>query len=131
MKFQKKMIADNIVYQIDGDLTITNFFVVDRLCVDIRNSSKLGGYNFIWDLSNASLVDSTGLSVIAISIASAMRDGKKVKLCGINPDNSRLLKISKMGTNIEQYNNLNEALEEISPDIPASLMELELIIEVD
>ncbi len=130
MKFQKKLIADNILYIVEGDLSVTNFFVVDKLCVDIRNSSKIGGYNFIWDLSKTNLVDSTGLSVIAITIASAMRDGKKVKLCGVNPDNARLLRISKMGSNIEQYNHLDEALDTVANGLPTQTMELELINEV-
>ncbi len=111
MTFKKKKFDNNIIYQINGDLTINNFSDIDELNRDIKKTINKDKYNIIWDLENAPIIDSTGLSIIAITVAYSIKNNTLVKICGVNPENSRLFKISRMGGNVKLFACLDEALE--------------------
>ncbi len=111
MTFKKDTLAENIVYHIHGDMTINNFAKIDEINKDLKKVMSNDKYNFIWNLSDARIIDSTGLSLIAVSVAYSIKMGTSVKICNANPDNMRLFKISRMGGNVKHYSSLEEALE--------------------
>lgn len=111
MTYTRKDLSEHLVYHINGDMAITDFASIDELHKELKQFTRKDKYNFIWDLTNAQVVDSTGLSLIAVTVGYAIKHNKSVKICGANPDNTRLFKLVKMGGNIKHFSTVDEALE--------------------
>lgn len=127
MNYKKIIIESNVIYSVNGNLTMQNIEEVDNLCINIRNTLKNERVSFIWDLSKTDIIDSTGLSIIAITIAYSLRNGKILKICNANSNNEKLIKICKMNKNVKFYKSLDEALEIMIASYPS----LELVMELD
>jgi anti-anti-sigma factor len=123
MKTGKRLSADTLYYEVKGDLSLGDFIKVDAMCNEIKEASKEGICNFIWNLGSAGIIDSTGLSVIALTIANSVRNGGKVFIFGESSQNSKVLKLTRMSNNINFCSGLNFALEKISASLSGEITE--------
>ena len=123
MRIGKKISEDTLYYVITGDIALTCFEKVDLMCKEIKEVSKEGVCNFIWNLEGAGIIDSTGLSVIALTIANAVRKGGKVFIFGESSRNSKLIKVTRMSGNINFCSTLNEALAGITDIVTGIISE--------
>ncbi len=108
MTFKKNFYEDNVIYSVHGQMSVSNFQVIDSLIKDIKNLIDFDKYTFVWNFKELGFMDSTGLSVIAMTIAHAMKNGKYVYIIHAAEEIARILKSSRMDKNIRYIRNLEE-----------------------
>ncbi len=92
MIFRKTVKGNNLIYKIEGNMSFDSISSIDRLRLDIKNTSMKGRYNYIWDLSACPIISEPGVSAIVMTISIAMRTNNETILCGLNDENFELLK---------------------------------------
>ena len=121
MDYLKKTVGDCIVYKVFGELNIGKIELIEALATDIREEGKKSGCKFIWDFSALETLDSSGLSVIALSAAYSFRNDSHVKVCAVKKDAARLLGAGALSLHFKVYETLEEAIGEQEFSGPAVL----------
>lgn len=109
MKFSKLVSGDNVIYRIEGNMSFDNHDSVERLRLDIKNTSSKQKYNFIWDLKSCAIIDETGLAAIVMTIAHAIRNNTNTVLCCINEQNLEILKSFHLDTQVKFCEDVSHA----------------------
>lgn len=107
MTFKKKITDKNMIYGIQGQMSISNFEIIDNLIKDIKQNIDLKNKNFIWDFSDMPFIDSTGLSVIALTVANGIKNNKNVLIYNANEDIVNTIKSARMDKNVTYIDSLN------------------------
>jgi anti-anti-sigma factor len=112
MGYLKERRDGYIIYKIEGELCISEIELIEKLSSDIREEGKKGKINFIWDLSSLKFLDSSGLSVIALTAAYCLRSSSFLRICGAKKETERLLGLGNLSLHFKLYDTVNEAIGE-------------------
>mgnify|MGYP000464312219 FL=1 len=89
-----------------GDLTSDNMKIIDKdLIVDTEDIG-----NFIFDLKELELIDSTGLSYIINCLKTCMKYNTEIKLLNLQNQPKVIFEITRVNTLFKVYENETEAL---------------------
>ncbi len=101
MRFEKELTTDSLVYKIYGQMSVSNFEEIDKLIKDIKQHADFLNKGFIWDFTDMPFIDSTGLSVIALTVAHSIKNGRFVGVYGANEEIMRVLKTARMESSVK------------------------------
>jgi anti-anti-sigma factor len=117
MDFKTEITDNFIIYEISAQMSVMNLDLIEKLIADIKKHSNYITKSFVWDFSNVPFIDSTGLSVIALTVAHSIKNGSYVNICGADEDMKYLFKKSRMDRNVKYYDYVEEIIDvsEASP----------------
>ena len=109
--YNKKELEDYIIFKIKSDFIMGE---ISSLLDDYSSLIQSGkdDYNFIFDLTETDIVDSSGLGTILMGASYVMNKGKKIKVCfDVNNEPVKdLFNSVNLGSVIEYYESLEDAL---------------------
>ncbi len=113
MNYDKKVINSWNVVTVQGDMAFPQIETVDKLSDEIKQLVKQGEYKFIFDFKDVPYIDSTGLSIVILTLSNAMRHDEPVKVCGLNQMTKNTFEVM-VDFGVKYYNNISIALDEIN-----------------
>lgn len=119
MNYTKTIKGNNVLYKIEGNLGYDSIDEIDRLRMDINNTSFKGKYNFIWDFKSCPILSEPGIAAIILCVSITMKTNKKTFLCGLNRENLEMIKSFDLDKQVVLLENTKQALgiEDNNPEI--------------
>jgi anti-anti-sigma factor len=109
MNFNKSILGGWNVFTIEGEMSFPQIEHIDRLSSDIKALVGQGEYKFLFDLSLVPYIDSSGLSVVILTISNALKKNTPVKICGLN-EMTRMSFEVMVDFGVEYHDTIEEAL---------------------
>lgn len=111
--YEKNLINGWNIFNINGEMSLNSPEELDNLYDDVRKLVQQGEYKFLFNLSEVPFLDSSGLSVIVLTLSNAHKNNENIKVCGLNHDTKRAFDILKVDKLIRYFENIDEAIAEL------------------
>jgi anti-sigma B factor antagonist len=103
----EKLVNDTLILDLHGRLVLGE--ETEALRERVKRLIAAGHRRIIFDLSELSYMDSSGLSALISSFVSVRNQGGQLKLLKLSPRVSDLMQITKLSTVFEIYDTLEDA----------------------
>lgn len=100
------------IFEVHGELSFSAISEVDELGNEVKSLIKKGEYRFIFDLTDVPFIDSSGIAIVIMAMSIALKNGKPIKICGLQKEPANSFNIIKVDFGIKNYHTLDEALAE-------------------
>ncbi len=109
MKVNTRKTEDNVlIITLEGELSI--FFKEDVENI-LQQSIEEDIYKFIFDLSDVSYIDSSGLSILILAGNTAFKNGHKVRIVSPTAQVKYVIDIARIGQILSYHESIDEAIE--------------------
>lgn len=109
MNYQLSTLEGWNILTIEGEMSFPQIEHIDRLSADIKNLVAQGEYQFLFNFKNVPYIDSSGLSVVILTISNALKKNTPVKICGLN-EMTRMAFEVMVDFGVEYYDTVEEAI---------------------
>jgi anti-anti-sigma factor len=98
---------DILIITLEGELSI---FFKEEVENIVQESIEKDMYKFIFDLSNVSYIDSSGLSILILAGNTAFKNGHKVRLVSPTAQVKYVIDIARIGQILSYHESIEEAI---------------------
>ncbi len=98
---------DILIITLEGELSI---FFKEEVENIVQESIEKDMYKFIFDLSNVSYIDSSGLSILILAGNTAFKNGHKVRLVSPTAQVKYVIDIARIGQILSYHESVEEAI---------------------
>ncbi len=113
MNYEKQKINGWNIFTVQGDMSFPQIETIDKLSAEIKDLVRSGEFKFIFNFKEVPYIDSTGLSIVILTLSNAMRHDQPVKICGLNQMTRNTFEVM-VDFGVEYYDSVKDAIEEIS-----------------
>ena len=109
MIYQKEIVKEWNIFNINGEMSLNSPEELDNLYDEVRKLVSQGKYKFIFNLNKVPFLDSSGLSVIVLTLSNAHNNNENIRICGLNKDTKRAFELLKVDKLIKYFEDIEQA----------------------